>query len=286
MSAARPIVKWVGGKSRLLPELLPRLPADVGAEQRRHVEPFAGGAALFFARQPKRALLCDVNADLINTYDAVREDVAAVMVVLAGLAVRHASDPSRTYCAVRDDFNARRALRLERAAQFIYLNKTCFNGLYRVNRRGDFNVPVGSYTKPTILDVAGLEAAAIALRSAELRCQSFDALLDDVGPGDFVYLDPPYQPTSSTSNFTAYAAGGFSAADHGRLARVFDLLTQREIPALMSNSDTPLVRQLYRQHQIDVVMAPRAVSASAAGRGQVPELIIRNRPALAAEAAE
>lgn len=271
---ARPIVKWVGGKSRLMAELLPRLPA--GAERMRHVEPFLGGGAMFFARAPERALLCDVNADLVAMYDAVREDVAAVQVVLAGLAVRHAEDGPGTYAAVRAAFNRRGAMRFERAAQLLYLNKTCFNGLWRVNRRGDFNVPIGSYARPAILDVEALEAAAAALRRAELRCQPFERLLDEVGAGDFVYLDPPYDPLSATSSFTAYAAGGFGQGDQARLAGLFDELAARGIPSLLSNSDTPLVRRLYRRHRIETVVAPRAVSASRSGRASVREVLVAN----------
>jgi DNA adenine methylase len=272
LGEARPFVKWVGGKGKLCRALSELLPPQV--EFMRHVEPFLGGGALFFARNPATALLSDVNSDLIATYEAVRDEPCALISQLCSLAILHGQDH---YYAVRERYNERSSKsRVERAAQFIYLNKTCFNGLFRVNRKGEFNVPVGRYTNPNIADAGALLAASMRLQGIELRCASFERLLDSAGPGDFVYMDPPYAPVSATSNFTTYAKGGFSLADQERLAAVFHELDRRGARLMLSNSDAPLIRELYRGYQTDVVLAPRAVSCDGSGRGKVSELVIRN----------
>jgi DNA adenine methylase len=269
---ASPIVKWVGGKTRLLDQLNPLLPP--GVELMRHVEPFVGGAALFFARRPQRALLCDVNASLIGTYEAVRDRVDEVIEHLARLADRH--DAERYY-QVRHRYNhAQKLGTCERAAMFVYLNKTCFNGLHRVNRRGEFNVPAGRYTNPRILDEQLLRAASARLESAELRNAGFEALLVNAKPGDFVYFDPPYAPASRTANFTAYAQGGFGSEEQERLRDVFKTLDRRRCKLMLSNSDVPYIRELYREFQIDQVLAPRAINCNGEKRGAVPEVVVRN----------
>jgi DNA adenine methylase len=271
-----PFVKWVGGKGRLLGQLLPLLPP--GAERLRHVEPFAGGAAMFFARRPERALLCDVNAELVHTYRMVRDELDGVIAGLRRLAAGHARDAKPHYYRVRERYNATRtrAKGPERAAMFIYLNKTCFNGLHRVNRKGEFNVPAGRYKNPRILDEDLLRAASAQLAGAELSNQPFEGLLERARPGDFVYLDPPYEPVSRTANFTGYASGGFSQEDQTRLRDVFDELTRRGCKCMLSNSDVPFIRDLYRRHRIDTVAAPRAVNCDARRRGLVSEVVVRN----------
>lgn len=266
-----PFVKWVGGKGRLLAQLLPLLPP--GADRMRHVEPFAGGAAMFFARRPKRALLCDVNPALVHTYTMVRDRVDEVAAHLA----EHASDhDAEHYYRVRDRYNRASEDGPARAAMFIYLNKTCFNGLHRVNKKGQFNVPAGRYTNPRILDEEGLRAASAQLAGADIRCQGFETLLASARPGDFVYFDPPYEPVSRTANFTSYAQDGFSQDDQARLAQVFAELTRRGCRCMLSNSDVPFIRELYREFRVDTVAAPRAVSCDAKGRGLVSEVVVRN----------
>jgi DNA adenine methylase len=269
--APAPFVKWVGGKGRLLAQLEPLLPS--GVARMRHVEPFAGGAAMFFARRPSRALLSDVNPALVHTYEMVRDRVEEVIAALDGLAARHDGEH---YYRVRDDYNRGDTEGPLRAAMFIYLNKTCFNGLHRVNRRGEFNVPAGRYARPRILDAEGLRAASYGLRSAELACRGFDALLEQARPGDFVYFDPPYEPISRTASFTSYAQDGFTQQDQTRLRDVFDELTRRGCRCMLSNSDTPFIRALYAEHHVDVVFAPRAVSCDGRGRGPVSEVVVRN----------
>ncbi|MGB8222882.1 MAG: DNA adenine methylase [Polyangiales bacterium] len=269
---AAPFVKWAGGKGRLLSQLRPLLPS--GVEQMRHVEPFVGGGALFFARRPARALLTDINPTLVATYSAIRDDVAAVIGALRGLAHRHSKE---SYYEIRERYNeGRRVSVSQRAAMFIYLNKTCFNGLHRVNRKGAFNVPVGSYKNPRILNEDALHAASRALEGAQLRCEPFDALLESAKPGDFIYFDPPYEPVSQTSSFTSYARDGFSREDQTRLRDVYKALDRRGCKLMLSNSDVPFIRNLYRSFHIDTVAAPRAINCDAKKRGKVTEVLVRN----------
>lgn len=269
---ASPFIKWVGGKGRLLPLLLPMLPKAASAM--RHVEPFVGGGAFFFHRVPQRALLCDVNPSLVDTYLAIRDEVESVIDALTGLAKEHANG---AYYSVRERYNRERsASRAERAAMFVYLNKTCFNGLHRVNRRGEFNVPEGRYNNPRILDAPGLRLASLALQDAEIKNQGFEALLSSARPGDFVYFDPPYAPVSATSSFTSYAVDDFGASDQERLRDVFNELDRRGCKLMLSNSDVPFIRELYRDFRIDVIPAPRAINCRADKRGAVNEVVVRN----------
>lgn len=270
--APAPFVKWVGGKGRILTQLLPLLPP--GVELMRHVEPFVGGGAMFFARQPERALLADVNPALIETYRTVRDELEAVIDALVPLAQRHGKEH---YYRARERYNGNRRLTdAERAALFIYLNKTCFNGLHRVNRKGEFNVPAGRYKNPRILDEQTLRAASAALQGADIRCTTFEELIDAARPGDFVYFDPPYEPKSETANFTTYARDGFTRDDQRRLHDVFRELDRRGCRLMLSNSDVPFIRYLYRAWRIDTVAAPRAVNCNGRGRGKVSEVVVRN----------
>jgi DNA adenine methylase len=269
---AAPFVKWVGGKGRLLSQLRPLLPR--GVEQMRHVEPFVGGGALFFARRPKRALLTDINPTLVSTYAAIRDDVEGVIGALRSLARQHSKE---RYYQVRERYNQRRRVSdSKRAAMFIYLNKTCFNGLHRVNRKGEFNVPVGSYKSPRILNEGALEAASEALKGADLRCVSFDTLLENAKPGDFIYFDPPYEPVSVTASFTSYARDGFTRDDQTRLRNVYKALDRRGCKLMLSNSDVPFIRNLYGEFKVDTVAAPRAINCDATKRGKVSEVVVRN----------
>ena len=269
---AAPFVKWAGGKGRLLSQLRPLLPPSIA--RLRHVEPFVGGGAFFFARTPERALLTDINPALIATYEAIRDDVDRVIHGLRKLAAGHSKE---RYYEVRGRYNeGRRLLGSTRAAMFIYLNKTCFNGLHRVNRKGEFNVPVGSYKNPKILNEEGLRAASAALQKATLVCTGFEDLLERAKPGDFVYFDPPYEPVSETASFTSYASGGFSRADQTRLRDVYRQLDRRGCKLMLSNSNVPFIRGLYHKYRIDTVAAPRAISCNAEGRGKVTEVVVRN----------
>jgi DNA adenine methylase len=268
---ASPIVKWVGGKSKLLPELAARAPSSF----RRYFEPFVGGGALFFHLAPRAAVLTDKNAELIACYQAVQRDVEGV---ISALAKHRANHSEAYYYAVRAGWNAAEpATAAERAASFIYLNKTCYNGLWRVNSRGLFNVPAGRYVNPGILDAERLRAAAAALSSAVCAVAPFTAVLDEARRGDFVYFDPPYDPISGTADFTSYTAERFGAADQEELASVFGRLAERGCAVMLSNSDTPFTRRLYARWRIDRVLCVRAVNSRADRRGAVGEIIVRNR---------
>ena len=273
-SPTDPFIKWVGGKRRLLPQLEPLMPP--GVERRRHVEPFVGGGAFFFAQAPRDALLCDVNPALVTTYEAVRDELDSVISGLAALARRHGKE---SYYAVRERYNAARTgkksvSKASQAAMFIYLNKTCFNGLHRVNRKGEFNVPMGRYKNPRILDEDRLRSASASLQSAQIRCEGFEGLLRTAKPGDFIYLDPPYEPVSRTASFTGYAKNGFSQDDQVRLRDVFAALDKRGCKLMLSNSDVPFIRELYADWPTHLVQAARAVNSDASGRGKVSEVVV------------
>jgi DNA adenine methylase len=272
LPAPAPIVKWVGGKTGLLGQLVPLLPK--GVELMRHVEPFVGGGAMFFRLRPERALLCDINESLIASYETIRDHVEEVVPFLNRLARRHSE---QNYYAVRSRYNsATNCSLVERTAMFIYLNKTCFNGLHRVNQKGEFNVPAGRYNNPRIFDIDALRAASRQLLSAELRKQSFEGLLATAKPGDFVYFDPPYEPVSSTANFTSYTRNGFSQEDQIRLRDVFVELDRRKCHLMLSNSDVPFIRNLYKAFRVDKVAALRAINCDGRNRGRVSELVVRN----------
>ncbi len=268
-AVAEPIVKWPGGKSRLLAELVARLPR----QWNRYYEPFAGGAALFFRIAPRRSVLADLIADLIAMYRGIVDDLDGVARHLRRYKDAHSE---RHYYATRDAWNTRRTAwsGAKRAATFIYLNKTCFNGLWRVNRAGAFNVPLGRYTNPTIFMPETLRAAREVLARTELRTGDYRAALGDAGPGDLVYLDPPYHPVSATSSFTSYTAGSFGADDQRALADTARELAARGCHVVLSNSNTGFVRSLYEGFRIDRVRCSRSINSVATGRGEIDELII------------
>jgi DNA adenine methylase len=263
---ATPFLKWAGGKTSLLPELLKHVPSPL----RRYHEPFVGGGALFFAVAPRRALLSDANGELIHCWRQVRDDVHAVLDALAG----HVYDRAR-FEAVRA-LDPLRLAPAERAARFIYLNKTCFNGLWRVNRAGRFNVPFGRYKNPTFHHPGLLLRASRALRGAHIHRAPFEIALQRATPGDFVYLDPPYDPVSQTASFTSYTRDAFTWADQERLAAECAALDRRGVRFLLSNSATPRIRALYRGFERRVVRAPRHISCKGEGRGRVDELLVFN----------
>jgi DNA adenine methylase len=264
----RPFLKWVGGKGQLLSQLWPMLPGQFG----RYIEPFLGGAALFFALRPARAVLSDVNEELIDCYRSVRDDVDGVIAALG----KHRHDRDHFYAVRGLDPSA---LPLpERAARTIFLNRTGFNGLYRVNSSGRFNVPFGSHRNPTICDEANLRACSLALRGVRLEVRDFGKVARSARRGDLVYFDPPYAPVSSTSDFTAYAAGGFGWEQQERLAAVFGRLARRGVQVLMSNSDVPTLHALYEGFPLRVVHAARAINSVASKRGPVREIVVRGYP--------
>ena len=267
---ATPVIKWVGGKTKLLPELLARMPAQLG----RYYEPFIGGAALFFRVAPRaRGAVRTSNPDLINLYRTLATNVGGV---IRGLEKHRSAHDEQHYYKTRTRWNDRNESwpAAERAATFIYLNKTCFNGLWRVNRAGDFNVPIGRYTDPPICVPDALRAAQAALSRADLRCGDYRAAVAEAGRGDFAYFDPPYDPVTPTASFTSYTAGAFGQDQQRELADTARALVARGCRVMLSNSDTPFVRSLYRGFQIDRVKCSRAINSDAAKRGDVDEVIV------------
>lgn len=271
LAIARPVLKWAGGKGRLVQRIIGHLPSAI----QTYYEPFVGSAAVFFAlasqRRFRRAVLSDQNRELVDVYRALQKDVHAVIKVLS------------LYTYDRETFYRLRALEPtdlelpERAARTIYLNKAGFNGLYRVNRSGQFNVPFGRHVNPTICDQPRLMQAATLLKSVKLEVRDFEVACTKAKVGDAVYFDPPYVPLSKTSNFTAYHHEAFDEVHHRRLAELFSSLANRGVGVVLSNSDTPLTRKLYSKWHVQRIMVARPINSKTTHRGNVAEILVTNR---------
>jgi DNA adenine methylase len=263
-------LKWAGGKGRLLPDLNALRPEGFSA----YHEPFVGSGAFFFSLRGagllSSATLSDSNQELINTYHMVRSEVEEL---ISRLAFHQANHSKEHYYAIRE-LDLAVLPPVARAARFIYLNKTCFNGLYRVNRQGKFNVPIGRYTNPTICNEPVLRAASAALQGVELRCEDFSSVQNMARAGDLVYFDPPYVPVSLTSNYTSYTVGEFLEPQQRQLAEVFAQLAERGVQVMLSNSDTSLVRELYREFNLHEVRTTRSINSKAELRGKISELVV------------
>jgi len=268
----RPFLKWAGGKRQLIPELMKRTPKKIGA----YYEPFLGAGALLLELQRKRAVVNDKNGELINCYTVVRDSVDELIEALSG----HHNDEDYFY-QVRDwdrqDWFSGLSP-IQRAARIIFLNKTCYNGLFRVNAQGQFNVPFGRYRDPNIVDVAVLKGVSEYLRTNDIRfyCGDFATAVETAKAGDFVYCDPPYDPVSDTSSFTGYDVNGFDRGEQLRLKIVMDTLTRRNCKVLLSNAATPFILDLYKGYFVDRVEATRAINSVAVRRGKVMEVLISN----------
>jgi DNA adenine methylase len=260
-SSARPFLKWAGGKRAILPELLSRMPE----KYKGYTECFLGGGALFFSVQPEEAYLSDINFPLVLTYTAVRDDVERL---ISKLQI-HADNHNKSYYLARRAQLTRETDPTTIGALLIYLNKTCYNGLYRVNQSGIFNVPIGSYKDPTILDEVNLRAASKALNRAKIKQKPFFQV--PVVKDNFYYLDPPYHTT-----FSSYDGSGFGDDDHKKLAEFCKKISAAGGKFMLSNSDTPLIRQLYQAYNVESIDAPRMVSCKGTQRVKEQELIIRN----------
>lgn len=274
-AAVVPVVKWAGGKTRLLPELVKRLPDDYA--QRRHIELFAGGAALMLHTRPARSVLVDRNEHLIELYRVLQGgDVAALKRSVVALTRHHGREH---YYKVRARFVKGSGTRVQRAAMFLYLNRAGFNGLYRENKRGELNVPFGDVAQGSIYQPTALSGCAAALKGTSLMHSDFYAAAmfrELVGDGgDFLYLDPPYAPTCRTS-FSSYVGSGFHHEDHFKVLELVREFDRRGAKVMISNADTFFVRDLFRDFRIDVVQGSRSISSKGDGRGRVPELLIRN----------
>jgi DNA adenine methylase len=264
-----PFLKWAGGKRQLLPRILDLAPARIDT----YYEPFVGGGAVFFALAAqgrfRRAVIADANAELVVCYQTIREDVDGVVAALR----KHRNDHDEYY-RVRAQDPGELSL-AARAARLVFLNRCGYNGLYRVNSKGVFNVPFGRYRRPLICDEEKLRAVARALRTVKITCADFAKVLVKPGPGDFVYLDPPYVPISPTSSFTAYAARDFGAEAQARLAEALRALSARRVAALLSNSDCTATRKLYRGLEIERIRARRSINSVAGRRGPVNEILVK-----------
>jgi len=271
MTAAKPFIKWAGGKRQLLGVIQEKLPKTMGGT---YYEPFVGGGAVFFAlanrKAFKKAVLSDMNSELVDTYKAL--SMGLVEEVIQYL---------KTYRYEREFFNELRA-RLpsdiiglsERAARFIFLNKTGFNGLYRVNQKGIFNVPFGKYTNPTFCDEGGLREAARVLQSVEVVCQDYKSTVAFAARNDVVYFDPPYLPKSDTAKFVSYTSAGFGMAEHIELADTFKKLASNGVRVLLSNADLPSVRELFEGFTISGIEAKRCINSAGSKRGNVGEVLV------------
>lgn len=264
---SRPFLKWAGGKSQLLKELCKYVPN----EYNRYYEPFIGGGALFFFLNKSNAVISDSNGELINTYRVVRDNVEELIKTLN----KYPNDESFFY-----DIRKLNPLELEdtvRAARFIYLNKTCFNGLYRVNSKNEFNVPFGKYKNPLIVDKGNLRSCSKLLQGVTMEASYFEKSLmkKEASEGDFIYFDPPYVPVTETS-FVGYSKKGFNIESHEMLASVFEEKAKQGAFVLLSNSDVSWVRERYAKFEIIEVKAKRSINSNGDGRGKVGELIIKS----------
>jgi len=278
-----PFVKWAGGKGQLLSELNKLIPSQFN----RYFEPFLGGGAMFFHLMSRgirfNAYLSDTNGELITAYTAVKNNVKEVIRLLQTYETEYKRYPS--YSKEQQEYyfqlrNARNNIKsrndVEIAALLIALNKTCFNGLYRVNRRGEFNVPPGKYKNPLICDSSNLENVSNALAGATILADDYRNAMENAQRGDFIYLDPPYDPQSCTSNFTAYTPDGFGRENQVQLASVSNKLSDRGCFVLLSNSDTPFIRALYSDFSIKEVDVQRAINCKGSKRAGHKELLIYN----------
>ncbi|MFN9176250.1 MAG: DNA adenine methylase [Synechocystis sp.] len=276
-SLVQPFLKWAGGKRQLLPTIKQYIPK----KYRHYYEPFVGAGAVLFSLQPTTSTINDTNSELINCYNVIRDNPDELL----SLCQQHEKNNSKEhYYRLRSqdrqsDFKTLSSV--ERAARIIYLNKTCFNGLFRVNSQGQFNVPYGDYVNPVIADPIVIKAVSSFLKESNINiCKGdFADSLSTAKKGDFIYFDPPYHPISDTSSFTGYSVNGFGEKEQTRLKSVCDQLSDQGCYVLISNSDASLIRELYRDSRyiIAEVKASRAINSVASKRGRVVELLIHNQ---------
>lgn len=268
--ACRPFLKWPGGKRQLLRELLRHMPKKYG----RFFEPFVGGGALFFAVKPEYGYISDINPELINVYEVVQNNVEELIESLK----KHKNTEEYFYKLRNADRTEEYQYwsKVEKASRLIYLNKTCFNGLYRMNSDGHFNVPYGFYKNPNIVDEQNLIACSTLLKKTDIALASFEAVEKKARKGDFAYFDPPYVPLNRTSSFTKYYKDDFDLDAQFALRELCDRLTSKGVFFMLSNSYTETVKELYKNYHVRTVRANRAINCKADGRGKINELIITN----------
>ncbi|MBD2280744.1 MAG: DNA adenine methylase [Dolichospermum sp. DEX189] len=271
----KPFVKWAGGKRQLVPTILANhLPKNYNLQT--YYEPFIGGGALLFSLQPKKAVINDSNAELINCYKTIKNSLDELIEDL-----KNHKNNEYYYYDIRDwdrEKNFKSKTEVQRASRIIFLNKTCYNGLFRVNSQGQFNVPFGKYKNPNILDIAVLKAVNKYLNENQVRIlnSDFQEAVKDAKRGDFIYLDPPYDPVSETASFTGYDVNGFNKQEQRRLKEVFDDLNSRGCHILLSNACTEFIEDLYKDYLHTKISAIRAINCNGKKRGKVDEILVKN----------
>lgn len=265
-----PFLKWAGGKSQLLEQFKPLFPKE--GTYKRYIEPFTGGGAVFFYLEPKDAIISDLNKDLIEAYKIVKSHPKELIELLKKYEKKHSK---QFYLKIREEYNFDKLDKINKAAHLIYLNKTCFNGLYRVNSKGEFNVPFGQH-KNFSVNEAGILSANKILKKTKIEHTDFTQVLKNAKKGDFVYFDPPYYPLNAGSNFTTYTKENFLEKEQEKLKETFKKLDARGCILMLSNSDTSYIRKLYKEWNIKKVSAKRFINCMAEKRGDVSEVVVRN----------
>lgn len=269
-----PLLKWAGGKRQLLPQMREFFPQCFTT----YVDPFIGGGAVLFDIDPKNAIMNDSNPELINLYTVVKNNPDGLVSALT----RHSQNHSKEYFyrirALDREPNFQQCSEIEKAARTIYLNKTCFNGLYRLNRSGQFNVSFGKYDNPKIVNKDEIFAMSefFNSRNVDMRCGDFSKVLHNLPKGSFVYFDPPYFPLSKTSSFTGYTKEGFIIEDQIRLSEECNKLNSEGIKFMLSNNDVPEMHELYKEYNIHKMSVNRAINSDKTGRGKIQELLVTN----------
>jgi len=272
-------VKWAGGKTQLLNQFELFLPSKIN----RYFEPFIGSGAVFFyvkiTRNPGYCCISDSNEDLVNLYITIRDNLGELIGILKEYKKEHMINPKKVYYQKRGEFNTTKDILLK-SALLLYLNKTCFNGLYRVNSKGEFNVPMGSYTNPAILQQTKLNEASKLLQNVTIKHMNFEKIVNLAKQKDFIYFDPPYYPLSLTSSFTSYHKDEFLDKEQKELAKVFQKLDKRGCVLMLSNSDTPFIHKLYKKYEQEshlyLVKAKRMINSDAQGRKAIDEVVVTN----------
>jgi DNA adenine methylase len=266
------LVKWAGGKKQLIRQFKSHFPSKI----ERYFEPFVGGGAVAFyilkVFKPKKVMLSDINGELINIYNVIKNNVEELITLLNEYKKKHSKEE---YYRIRSQ-NPKELSALENAARSIYLNKTCFNGLYRVNSKGQFNVPIGSYKNPSICSEKDLREISRLLKNVQIKVMSFEKILNYVKKGDFIYFDPPYFPLKMGKSFTTYTKENFLEKEQEQLAKVFRELNGRGCKLMLSNSDTEFIKNLYKNFHIGTVKATRMINCDATKRGKINEVVITN----------
>ncbi len=275
----QPFVKWVGGKRGLLSQIIPLIPKEFN----NYFEPFVGGGALFFELyslgllRDKKVYLFDINAELINAYNVVKNSPSELIKNLRELKEKHSKEFYYEIRAWDRDESFSQRNEIERASRFIYLNKTCFNGLYRVNSKGYHNVPIGHYKNPNICDELVIYNASEALQKATILNSSYKDVVKHASKNDFVYFDPPYYPLTPTSSFTSYSEFNFLDKEQIELFKVFKKLDKKDIFVVHSNSDTEFIKNLYGEFHIEEIQANRFINSKSSGRGKISEVLVKNK---------